>query len=118
MNFPNLKDTLRDRFPEIPFVFPNEDGILAEAPLMCSKGSLRLCDDHDEILLFLGDITHCHLEEGEELNSYLDNLFSDKVVFYHHRDRKRDGSIQHPTKDQINELLVDCKCYYWSKEIN
>src|SRR5262245_30634727 len=105
---------LKTTFPKLPFEYSGDGNVIASFPMPNGVGSLRICDDGDEITLFLGDITHCHFSqdylgdgkyspEPEVCNAaiqYLKDLISDRVLFYHARDRGRDGSGPLPAGDE------------------
>jgi hypothetical protein len=123
---------LKASFPELPFAFTDQGRLIASLPMPNREGDLLLYDDGDEITVFLGDITHCHFsqeylgdgqyspetEACEELLDYLKDLFADRVIFYHRRNRTGDGSTQLPTIDRANELQAECKCFLWSRTLN
>lgn len=106
--------------------------IIAKASIPSSGGELIICDDGDEVTLFLGDITHCHFsrdylgngnyspveETCDEAIELLDDLFRGQVVFYRDRRNGSNGLRQTPTGDSVEELKSTADCYLWSERLD
>ncbi len=127
-----LTPALKTTFPEIPFDYSGRDSLVASVPIPNGVGDLKLCDDGDEITVFLGDVTHCHFSQDylgdgkyspesevcDAVIEYLKDLFSDRLLFYHARDRGRDGSGPIPPPDELDKIKKDCRCFVWSRALN
>ena len=92
-----LEPVLRERFPEHPFEFREEPQPFATLDAPCSGiGRLELCDDGDEVTVYLTELTHGHFgcyeddlseEEKEkviasDVADFLGALFADRVVAF------------------------------------
>jgi hypothetical protein len=127
-----LIPALKTAFPAAPFEYSGQGNLVASLPIPNRIGDLKLCDDGDEITVFLGDVTHCHFSQDylgdgkyssepevcDAVIQYLTDLFSERVFFYHARDRRRDGSGPVPPPDELEEIKKDCRCFVWSRALN
>ena len=127
----HLIPALKTTFPELAFEYPGDGNVVASLPMPNGIGTLKICDDGDEITVFLGDVTHCHFSqdylgdgkyspEPEACDAairYLKDLFSDRVFFYYARDRERDGSGPLPSREKLEEIKKDCRCFLWSRAL-
>lgn len=93
-----LEPALRERFPEKPFVFHEAPNPFATFEAPCAEiGRLELCDDGDEVTVYLTELSHGHFacydddnpttEEREQriaasVVDFLAALFADRVVAY------------------------------------
>ena len=128
----HLIPALKTTFPEAPFDYSGRGNDVASLPMPNGLGKLKIFDDGDEITVFLGDVTHCHFgqdylgdgkyspepEVCDVVIEYLKDLFSDRVLFYHARDRGRDGSGPVPPSEELEKIKKDCRCFVWSRALN
>jgi hypothetical protein len=93
----HLEPALRQRFSSQPFEIHQENAPFATLDAPCAGiGRLELCDDGDEVTVYLTELTHGHFgcyeddlstEEKEraiasDVVDFLDALFADRVVAY------------------------------------
>lgn len=93
----HLELALSKRFPSYPFEIHEGHAPFATLDAPCAGiGRLELCDDGDEVTLYLTELTHGHFGCAEEALSteekeaaiasdvveFLDALFADRIVTY------------------------------------
>jgi hypothetical protein len=127
-----LIPSLRSFFPAEHFRFHDGENKIASLPMPNGEGELLICDDGDEVTIFLGGITHCHFSqeylgsgeyspEGEvvqDVIDYLKDLFADRLVFYHAPNHHGDGSIQRPSAQQLEAIPDEWHCFVWTRPLN
>jgi hypothetical protein len=93
-----LEPALRERFPDKAFIFHAEPAPFATLEAPCSAiGRLELCDDGDEVTVYLTELSHCHFScyvddkpttdvkekrIAADVVEFLSALFADRVVAY------------------------------------
>lgn len=85
--------TLKNRFPSVPFEFSSEGDWIARLPAPYPElGTLEICEDDAEVTFYVGDVAHGHFypqdkkaptanrEMAEALAHFLAELFEDRVL--------------------------------------
>ncbi len=93
-----LVERIREAFPGRSVVFAEPPGVVVTFPPdHPGIGAIEIHDEHDELTVIVGRVTHCHFSPHnytgftddemavalvEDTVSFLADLFSDKVVFW------------------------------------
>jgi len=93
----SLLPAIKERFPDLPFTFAEPPKPIASLKSPCEAlGTVDICDDGDEITIYLGTATHSHFSCYEEtlteqakeqqitsdVLEFLDKLLTDRVVVW------------------------------------
>jgi len=91
-------------------------------------GDLTIFDDGDEATLFIGQITHLHIDSDAEDNEretcitndvveFLDKLFSDRILIWKSRTTGADGAMPIESGSLFSGIDVNDLTYVWSGPI-
>ena len=126
MIFDYLIPHLKEKFPNGAFLVAMSPRPNVVFPAVHSEvGNIEVCDDGNELTLYLGKFTHCHYsnyEEGltteqkekqiaEETIEFLGSLFADQIVFWGSHD---EGGGCYHRDDGQGSLAKGKKKYVWS----
>lgn len=124
---------LSRRLPDHPMSVPGTDGCIASfrSPHP-AVGDLMIVDDGDEFTVFIGNITHCHFELDDELESpalaheqavntvvdYVEGILTEQIEFFgrgtYGGSRLRSGK----PRGWLSRKLLGSTTYVWSGPIN
>jgi len=91
-------------------------------------GEVVVCDDGDEVTVYIGKITHGHFSDDETLNReekensiaedvihFLKALFADRVLFSRNMENGENGSIMLDYNNSPIELSPSRRYFLWTK---
>ena len=100
-----LLPELLARFPDTPFQIENSGNSIGFFPAANpAVGRLYISDDGDEATLFIGSLTHLHFDSDrddtepekritDDVLTFLDELFADRILIWKSRRTGADGSM-------------------------
>ena len=128
----HLLPALKERFPDVPFVFDEPPKPIASLRSPCEAlGGVEICDDGDELTVYLVNATHGHFrcyddklaqeEKEKQITSdvieFLDALLNNRVVVWRFLNGWAGGwRVLRPGEHPPGPSIVTQQ-FLWSREI-
>ncbi len=129
-----VEDKIKNEFPSLKFTTNKEDHVISIQEAHPEVGSIDIQDDIDELIIFVGNFTHWHIEcydeslnkeekeqsMASEITEFLHDLFNNKIIMWGSQEKGGgfytiEGNINEQDSPLEPEGIIK---YVWTGRIN